>query len=136
MSSPIVRHSVQDQTTTGAGSDVAALGHYHTGLFVATDTSPTSLTVQLEVSPDETHWAVAEDLSGGSVEITEADLATDPDSGEEVAHVKTAGLYAQALRARVSTYDAAGNVNAYVLMGGNAGQGRRGTQRKGPVGDI
>jgi len=137
MSQPIVRHSVDGATATEAGSAVDALGHYHTGLFVTTDEgSPTSLTVQLEVTPDGTHWAPAEDLSGGTVEITEADLTTDPDSGQEVAHVKTPGLYGLAFRARVTAYDAAGNVDAFVIIGGNAGQGRKPTGRKGPVTDL
>lgn len=131
MSQPIIRHSVEAQAATGAGSAVDALGHYHTGLFVSAAAGATSLTVQLEVTPNGADWAQASDLSGGSVEITEADL---DDNGN--AHVAIPGLYAEAFRANVTAYDAAGNVDAFVITAGNAGQGRKPTGRSGPVSDL
>lgn len=131
MSQPIIRRSVDGSTGTGAGSDVDALGHYHTGLFVSADAGASSLTVQLEVTPNGDDWAPAGGLSGGPVEITEADLNDDGN-----AHVATPGLYGLAFRANVTDYDGAGEVDAYVIAAGNSGQGRKPTGRKGPVSDL
>lgn len=131
MSQPIIRHSVQAQAATGAGSSVAALGHYHSGLFVSAASGATSLTVQLEVTPNGSDWATATHLSGGAVEITESDL-----DGNGNAHIAIPGLYAQAFRANVTAYEAAGDVDAFVITAGNAGQGRKPTGRKGPVSDL
>lgn len=131
MSSPIIRQSISGQSSTGSGSAVDALGHFQTGLFVATDSSPTSLTVQLEVTPDGNAWAVAEDAGDGNIEITDTDL----DSNNN-AHVKTEGLFARQLRANITAYDAAGNVDAWVMTAGNTGQGRKPTARSGPVTNL
>lgn len=131
MSQPIVRHSIEGAVEPTVGSEVNSLGHYHTGLFVSADPGATSLTVQLEVTPNGSDWAVAESTSGGPVEITEADLNDDGN-----AHVSTPGLYGAYLRARVTEYDAAGEVDSYVITAGNAGQGRKATGRKGPVTDL
>ena len=130
MSSPILRQSLDDAGSQGAGSDVRALGHHQLGLFVSTDATPTSLKVQLEISPTGTEWAVAETLSG-ELSITEADL-----NAENNAHISAAGVYAELLRANVTAYDAAGNVDAWIMVAGNAGQGRKGVGRNGPVSDL
>lgn len=139
MSQPIVRHSVQDATATEAGSAVDQLGHYHASLFVAVDDAADldSLTVQMEVSPDGERWAPVEKVAAGStVEITDGDLETDETSGEDTAAMSTPGIYAREIRARVTDYDGSASVNAWVMLGGNAGQGRKPTGRKGPVTDL
>jgi len=137
MSQPIIRHSIKGATGVGVGSAVDALGHYHTGLFVTTSASdPLTLNVELEVTPDGTHWATANDINETAVEVSMDEMTTDPDSGQETGHVKTPGLYGLAFRARITGYDAAGTVDAWVIIGGNAGQGRKPTGRKGPVTDL
>lgn len=136
MANPIVRHSVDAATGATSGSSVDSLGHYHVGLFVAVDGDVTTLTVQLEVSPDGNRWALAEGPGGDAVQITDADLTTDPTSGEETAAVLKPANYATAYRARVVDYDATGPADAYVMAGGNAGQGNRPTSRKGPASNL
>jgi hypothetical protein len=133
MANPIVKPSVQAATAEGAGDEVDALAHYHAGLFVALDGSITSLTVALEVSPDGERWATAQQPDGSAVEITEADLTTDDTSGQDTAALAIAGLYGYQVRANVTAYDGSGSVDAYVMLGGNSGQGTRPTKRHGPA---
>lgn len=136
MSQPIVRQSLDGVTATGPGSGVESLGHYHGALFVAVDGSMTSLTVQMEVSPDGETWSEVETGPGTPIEVTEADLTDDPTSGLSTACVKTPAVYARAVRARVTTYDGSGTVHGWIMLGGNSGQGRKPSARKGPVTDL
>lgn len=139
MSQPIVRRSVEDATETTEGSAVRSLGHYHVGLFVAVDDEAdlNDLRVQMEVSPDGQRWAPVQKVSGGStVDVTTSELDADPSSGEDTAMLTTPGVYADFVRARVADYDGSATVNAWVMLGGNAGQGRKASSRKGPVTDL
>lgn len=135
MPQPIVRHSVQDATSAVTGSAVDQLGHYHAALFAAADDTAnlSSLTVQMEVSPDGDHWSVVETGPGTPIELTASDLDADATSGTDTACVKTPAVYARSVRANVADYSGSTNVNAWVMLGGYSGQGRRPTSRKGAV---
>mgnify|MGYP006288648333 CR=1 FL=1 len=121
MANPVNRHSVQGASAPTIGDDTRGRGHHHVGLFVSIDADPSAATldVALEVSPDGDRWAPALSVSG-------SDFAQDESSGEYTAYIQTPGAYADFLRANVTAYDGSGNIDAYVLAGGNAGQGVRG----------
>lgn len=115
------------------------LGHSHVGLFVTSDNDVSGLggdlDVELEVSPDGQTWATAS-VPSGSIRVTEADMTQDPDSGLYTAHISAPSPHATYARARVSAYTDGGNVDAYIMGAGNAGQGRKPSDRKGPVTDL
>lgn len=121
MANPVNRHSVEGATGPVEGDDTRGRGHPHVGLFVSVDADPSAATldVALEVSPDRDRWAEA-------LSVSASDFALDDTSGEYTAYVQTPAAYADHLRANVTAYDGAGAVDAYVLAGGNAGQGVRG----------
>lgn len=122
MANPVNRLSVDAATGPTVGDDTRARGHPHVGLFVSVTADPSggTLDVDLEVSPDRDRWSAVLSVSG-------TDFSLDQSSGEYTAFVQTPAAYADHLRARVDGYDGAGNVDAYVLAGGNAGQGVRGS---------
>lgn len=139
MSNPRNYRSLDDVTANGAGEEVRANGHYHVTLFVAATALDTAggdtLTVVLEGSPDGVRWDTLDDDQGTEVSISEGDLDTDPDSGEDTASVTHRGAYYEFYRARLSNYNDAGGgdllVDAFIMAGGNAGSGTRG-QPHGP----
>lgn len=138
MSNPRNYRSLDDANTNGPGDEVRANGHYHVTLFVSAATLDTAggdtLTVSLEGSPDGNRWDSIDDDQGTEISISEADLDTDPESGEDTASLTHRGAYYEFLRARLSNFNDSGSgvtVDAYVMAGGNAGQGVKG-QPHGP----
>lgn len=136
MASPIAFHSVQDQSAAGAGDDRRTLGHHLLTLFVEGDTANlSSLTVQLEISPDGDQWSEVEDEQGNVVEITLSDLSNDVGTGADT-YAEVAEVYAPYVRARVTDYTGSVGVDAYVFTGGYPGQGRRAGLKDGQAGEL
>lgn len=128
MSSPINAKSLD--AATGAdvdGRSVRSMGHFHTGIFV-NDAAGGTFEVVLEASPDGEHWGTVVNGNGENIVVSDADLNDD---GNVYRHV--AGTYAEYLRARLRNHNGDGEITAWVMAGGNTGQGRKGTQRKGAV---
>lgn len=143
MTNPISRQSIAGATTTTIGEPVDSLGHYHVGLFVKVidpgiTLTDLTVTVQLETSPDAGDtWASVQDIDGTTVDITSGELEEDP-SGDAyfVGHVFADGVYGPKLRANLVDYNQNDGVDVWVVAGGNAGQGRKATSRKGPVSNL
>lgn len=136
MSQPITKLSVSGASTTGPGDDTRTLGHHHLTVFAALqnfDSANDTAEVVLEASPDRVRWDTV-------TTIQNADFSTDPDSGEDTASSFVTGEYYEYIRARVTDLSDAANadltVDVYVMAGGNAGQGRKGTDRSGPVSNL
>lgn len=134
MSNPITRKSVDAQTASGSGSAFRTLGHVYTTLFASAknlDVANDTLEVALECSPNGDVWAEVTSFSVG-------DFAEDPDNaGDYTATSFATGEYYEYLRARVKSFTDNANgdleVDVWVMTGGNAGQGRKGVGRDGPV---
>ena len=143
MSQPITKKSVDAATATTTGADTLSLGHYHLTLFVVAenlDSANDALTVALEGSPDRTHWSGVDEATADK-KITESDFSEDPDNaGVYTASITITAAYHEHIRARVTEFTDSANgdlsVDAWVMAAGNAGQGRKGTSRKGPVTDL
>ena len=103
------------------------------------DSANDTLTVLMEGSPNQVEWASVGEASSDK-KIDESDFSTDPESGAETASVTFTASYHEYIRARVSslTDNAGGDleVDAWIMAGGNAGQGRKGYGRQGPVTDL
>lgn len=140
MTQPITKQSVAGATGTASGDDTRALGHFHVTLFVVArnlDSANDTLTVGLEGSPNRENWANLGEASSRK-KIEASDFTEDPDnSGVYTASVSATAAFHEFIRARVESFSDAANsdleVDAWVMAAGNAGQGRKGTGRKGPV---
>lgn len=143
MSQPITKKSVDAATATTVGADTRSLGHYHLTLFVIArnlDSANDTLTVQLEGSPDQQYWTGVDEAVADK-KITESDFTEDPDNaGTYTASITMTAAYHEHIRAHVSAFTDSANgdlsVDAWVMAAGNAGQGRKGTSRKGPVSNL
>lgn len=143
MSQPITKKSVDGATSATTGADTRSLGHYHNTLFVVArnlDSAVDTLTVVLEGSPDQQHWTGVDEATADK-KITETDFTEDPDNaGVYTASITITASFHEFLRVRVSEFtdDAGGDleVDGWLMTAGNAGQGRKGTSRQGPVSDL
>lgn len=127
MANPVNLLSVSGATSTEAGDDNRARGHYHLTLHANAaniDTANDTLTVELQGSPDGSSWDTLASLNESQFD---SDLlgTTDPTASTTV----TAAYY-EHLRCVISAFTDAANgdltVDAWVMAAGNAGQGVRG----------
>lgn len=131
MGKPVNLKSLDAQSSTGAGKETRTKGHYHLTLFAVApnlDSGLDTLTVELEGSPDGTHWANVDTVSSAK-ELDESDFSNDPTSGDQTAAITVYGAQHEYIRARVSSFtDSAGSdleVTAWILAGGWEGPGVR-----------
>lgn len=137
MSQPVTRKSVDGVSGEETGSDTRTLGHYHLTLFATADgldTADDTVEVVLEASPNRKNWSTVTSTGTGNWE-------EDPDnSGVYTATTFATGEYYEFIRARVKQFDDAADgdlsVDGWVMAGGNSGQGRKGTDRNGPVTNL
>lgn len=127
MANPVNLKSVSGATGTEAGKDTRSRGHHHLTLHANAanvDTTNDTLTIELQGSPDGSAWDTVASLDQSQFD---SDLlgTTDPTASTTI----TASYY-EHLRVVVAEFtDAAGGdlvVDAWVMAGGNAGQGVRG----------
>jgi hypothetical protein len=115
MGRPIKEKSLDGATSTGAGDTVEAGGKITLGLFVTTDSSPTTLDVEAEVSYDGTNWTPFSDAAGNQeLVLSASDFTQSGGSGNYSAFVSAHGVAAPYVRARITGYSSGGNVTAWI----------------------
>lgn len=123
MSRAIQEQSLDGATATGAGSQLETGGRITHSLFVVADTEPTNLAVEVEASMDGQNFAPIRDAAGNKVlAVSHSDNAfTDTDGdGDYAAFVSAHGIAARHLRARITDYGSAGNVDVWVASTSNS----------------
>lgn len=119
MAQPLNLRSIDSAEAATVGEQRQVRGHDKISIFVATTDDPSSLQVDLEVSPDGERWAVLDT-------IDESDLALDDSSGEYTAVVRPPDSFYEFVRLNLQDASGAGAVDAWVLAAGWGASGKRG----------
>lgn len=121
MARPLQEKSLSGATSTGAGSQIETGGRITLSLFAATDTNPGTLDVELEVSMDGTNWtSFTTPGDSQELEVTTSEFSDPSGNGNYAAFSTAHGIAARYVRARITGYSSAGNVDVWVGATSNA----------------